>query len=344
MKECHTLTFNLLNKKRSDSILIDHLGLIWLLIIAFGLLMYVILDGFAIGVGIIFPVLNDHEKDLAISTLLPTWDGNQTWLVFSLAVFYGMFPIGFAFLFSKIYLPAIFLALMLLFRGICFEFRLKSTKGVKNWDKLFFIASFFIACIHGYLAGQLIIGYSSEHYSNGLFFKICTSFVLVIGYIVLGSTRLILKTQESLLKKAYSISRIFILFLIIGMIIIVIMTSIYRSIPNWNSEKFVILTLLLSLTTIGFLLVIIVLYRKNSSHLLPYWLTVIIFIFTYISMLIYIFPYIVPYELTFDQAKANDTTLMFTLIPAAFMIPLLLIYTSYAYYIFRGKVKEKIKY
>ena len=83
------------------------LGLIWLAIIAFGLLLYVILDGFALGIGIIFPFLNTEQKDIATSVLLPTWDGNQTWLVFSLACFYGMFPIAFAYIFPKIYMPAV---------------------------------------------------------------------------------------------------------------------------------------------------------------------------------------------------------------------------------------------
>jgi cytochrome d ubiquinol oxidase subunit II len=107
------------------------LGLIWLGIIAFSLLLYVILDGFALGVAILFPFLNSNQRDIATSVLLPTWDGNQTWLVLSLACFYGMFPIAFAFIFPKIYMSAVLLVVMILLRGICFEFRLKaSAKGI----------------------------------------------------------------------------------------------------------------------------------------------------------------------------------------------------------------------
>lgn len=320
----------------------DWLAITWLLIIAFTLLLYVVLDGFTLGIGMLFPWLNDHEKDLAISAILPTWDGNQTWLVFSLAAFYGMFPIAFAWLFPKIYLPAILLALMLLFRGICFEFRLKSKKGIKNWDRLFTFSSFVIALIHGYLVGQLVIGYDVVHYADGLIFKLITAIVLACGYMLLGSTRLILKSENALYKKAQKLSVYLLIILFIGMILIGILTLSYRHIPFLGIPKFVALSLLLSLTIIGFALLPKAIFAKK--HYFAYWLSVFIFIFTYLSMLVFIFPYIVPYQLTYMQAKAADVTLIFTLVAAVFMIPLLLLYTSYAYYIFRGKTKEKLRY
>ncbi|WP_440651659.1 cytochrome d ubiquinol oxidase subunit II [Cysteiniphilum sp. 19S12-1] len=319
----------------------DYLGLSWLLIIGFGLLMYVILDGFTLGIGVLLPMFNSDEKDIAISILLPTWDGNQTWLVFSLAAFYGMFPIAFAFLFPKIYLPAILLALMLLFRGICFEFRLKSKKGIKNWDRLFFVSSLIIAFIHGYLVGQLVVGYSEAHYLDGVAFKLTTGITLTIGYMLLGACRLILKTESNLLIKAQKSATILALLLMVMMLIVGIETIVHHKI-NLLSGKIILLVLMLSLTLVTF--IILFFSIRTAKHYFPYLLSVIIFALTYVSMLIYIFPYIVPYELTYTQAKASDTTLSFTLIPAAFMIPLLLIYTSYAYYIFRGKTSEKLKY
>ncbi|WP_299005984.1 cytochrome d ubiquinol oxidase subunit II [uncultured Shewanella sp.] len=319
----------------------DYLGLSWLLIIGFGLLMYVILDGFTLGVGGLFPFFNHDQKDIAISVLLPTWDGNQTWLVFSLAAFYGMFPIGFAFLFPKIYLPAIILALMLLFRGICFEFRLKSTKGIQNWDRLFFISSLMIALIHGYLVGQLVVGYANAHYLDGLVFKITSAITLAIGYMLLGACRLILKTEGDLLKKAQDLAMVLAIILLIMMLVLGLQTEMHKSLALF-SVKMVLLILLLSLTLVNFIILFFII--RGERHYLPYLFSVFIFILTYLSMFIYIFPYIVPYELTYEQAKASNMTLSFTLIPAAFMIPLLLIYTSYAYYIFRGKTKEKLKY
>lgn len=320
----------------------EHLALIWLFIIAFTFLLYVILDGFTLGIGMLFPWLNEDERDIAVSSILPTWDGNQTWLVFSLAALYGMFPIAFAFLLPKIYLPALLLALMLLFRGICFEFRLKSTDGIKNWDRLFVLSSFVITFIHGYLAGQLIIGYHLAHYESGLLFKCVTGLVLVLGYMLLGATRLIIKTEGDLLVKVRKASLIIMQLLLAGMVLVGLLTFFYQSLPNWDSHKFTLLAIFAFFVIVGF--AILPKAIKSAKHFYAYWISVGIFICTYLSMLVYIFPYIIPYELTYEQAKASDMTLWFTLIGAIFMIPLLLLYTGYAYYIFRGKTKEKLHY
>lgn len=318
------------------------LGLIWLAIIAFALLLYVILDGFALGMGILFPLLDDHQKDIVTSILLPTWDGNQTWLVFALACFYGMFPIAFAYIFPKIYLSAILLVVMILLRGICFEFRLKSSqRGIKNWDKLFFVSSFIATFLQGYIVGELIVGFPHAHFYN-IGFSAVTGITLVFGYSLLGATRLILKTEGELFNKAKQFAKVYCLILAILMLIIGGMTPLYIKLPIDNFYKMAILIELFVLTIISFLLLITVIEAKN--HALPYWLAIVIFILTYISMLTLIFPYVIPYQITYTQAQASDTTLLFTLIPAIIMIPLLLLYTSYAYYIFRGKTKEKLSY
>ncbi|ALB01237.1 cytochrome C oxidase subunit II [Francisella persica ATCC VR-331] len=318
------------------------LGLIWLAIIAFALLLYVILDGFALGMGILFPLLDDHQKDIATSILLPTWDGNQTWLVFALACFYGMFPIAFAYIFPKIYLSAILLVVMILLRGICFEFRLKSSpKGIKNWDRLFFISSFIATFIQGYIVGELIVGFPHTHFYT-IGFSTVTGITLVFGYSLLGATRLILKTEGELFNKTKQFAKVCCLILAVLMLIIGVMTPLYIKLPLYNFYKIAILIELFVLTIISFLLLIKVIEARN--HALPYWLAVAIFILTYISMLTLIFPYVIPYQITYTQAQASDTTLLFTLIPAITMIPLLLLYTSYAYYIFRGKIKEKLSY
>ena len=320
----------------------EYLGLAWISIIAFTFFLYIVLDGFTLGIGMTFPFLTPHEKDIAISSILPTWDGNQTWLVFSLAALYGMFPIAFAFLLPKIYLPAILLAMMLLFRGICFEFRLKATKGIKNWDRLFCISSYVITFIHGYLAGQLIIGYKLVHYESGLGFKLITGLTLIIGYMLLGSTRLILKTESTLFIKAQKISAFLLRILPSGMLIIGILTFFYHDLPMWYTSKFFILAILAACLILLF--IILDKAIKSPRNFIAYWVTIGIFAASYFSMLVYIFPYIIPYELTYDQAKAGNMTLGFTFIIAIIMIPILLLYTSYAYYIFRGTTKKKLEY
>lgn len=126
------------------------------------------------------------------------------------------------------------------------------------------------------------------------------------------------------------------------MLLIGAITPIYTKLPLDSFYKMIVLGALFILTIISFLVLIKVVDSKN--HVLPYWSAVTIFVFTYASMLVLIFPYIIPYRITYSQAQASDTTLLFTLIPAVIMIPLLLLYTGYAYYIFRGKTKEKLSY
>lgn len=319
------------------------LGFIWLGIIAFSLLLYVILDGFALGVAILFPFLNQNQKDISISVLLPTWDGNQTWLVLSLACFYGMFPLAFSFIFPKIYVPAILLVMMILFRGICFEFRLKASEsGIKNWDRLFFISSICATFLQGFIVGGLIDGYPKDHMFYDVIFQIITGVTLVIGYALLGATRLILKTEGDLYTLAKKHARSLCRALAVLMLVIGLMSTLFISLPFNNLFKMITLGEFFVLTVICFYILWKVIDSKN--HALAYWLVVGIFVFTYLSMLTLMFPYIIPYNMTYIQAQASQTTLLFTLIPAIIMIPLLLLYTGYAYYVFRGKVKEKLGY
>lgn len=325
----------------------DKLALAWLCIIAFGFLMYVILDGFTLGIGMLMPFLPLKERNIASSSILPTWDGNQTWVVFSLAALYGMFPLAFAFLLPKIYLPAICLALFLLFRGICFEFRLKSYKGINNWDRLFGFSSLIIAFLHGYLVGQVIQGYSGYHFIEGINFKLLTGLTLCVGYLTLGAARLILKTEGSLRERSYKTCKQSLLFFVLFAILI-ILYSLY----SFHLDKFANnLTLeykLAPLTFIAFLwitaaaLTLWGLFKRNDY--LPYWSLVSIFVLTFVSLLIAIFPYIIPYELTYQAAAASRVTLHFTLYIAVIMIPVLLAYTGYAYYVFRGKTTENLEY
>ena len=320
----------------------DILALCWLLIIAFALLLYVVLDGFALGVGMLTPWLSRKQRDLAISVLLPTWDGNQTWLVFSLAAFYGMFPQAFAYIMPLIYLPALLLGLMLLFRGICFEFRLKSRQGVNNWDRLFTLSSLIIAFLHGFIVGQIIVGFGPESLHSGLALKILSGIVLCIGYMLLGSTRLMLKCEGDLRHKALDIARKTHILLIPGMLVLGVLTLFVNPVPSPGSLKFWLLALLLVITLLTVIGFRYTLYA--ARHDLPYLTSVFIFLWTYLSVLVYIYPYIVPYQLTYQEAGTASITLIFALIAAVIMIPLLLLYTSYAYYVFRGKIREKLSY
>lgn len=320
----------------------EWLALAWLGIIAFTFLLYIVLDGFTLGVGMYTPWMTREQRDLAVSAILPTWDGNQTWLVFSLAALYGMFPLAFAYILPKIYLPAILLAIMIVFRGICFEFRLKSIKGVDNWDRLFALSSWVIAFLHGYLAGQVVFGYADISIENGFFFKVTTGVALAFGYLLLGTTRLMLKTEGGFFDQVKHASQRVRLGLVGLTAIVIIMSALHKDFSHLTVAKSWIIG--------GLMVAVIALYigfrwsLNSRHHWLPYWNTVAIFILLFLSMVVYIFPYIVPFEMTYLEAAAAPMTLGFTFIIAVIMIPLLLFYTGYAYYIFRGKTREKLHY
>jgi cytochrome d ubiquinol oxidase subunit II len=326
------------------------LALIWLGIIAFCIIMYVILDGFTLGTGMLLPFLNDKERDIASSVILPTWDGNQTWLVLGMASLYGAFPLAFSILLPLFYLPLLLLVVSLLFRGAAFEFRLKAPEVKHRWEIIFVIASITATLIQGYIIGNFVEGFSlvngeysvASHFS---LFTFLTSVSLVTGYALLGTCRLILKTSGALQDKMYRIAKILSFFLMAAVIAVSLWTPfVYPLVKSrwFNTHYLPYLAILPSITAIAFLGLWWSLSRKKE--ILPYWLAVILFLCPYVGLMISIFPYIVPYHLTLWQAASDVSSLKFLLVGAVIMLPVLLAYTGYAYYIFRGKVNENIHY
>jgi cytochrome d ubiquinol oxidase subunit II len=320
------------------------LPLIWIGIIGFCVIMYVILDGFTLGTGLLLPVLNSHQRDIATSVILPTWDGNQTWLVLGMASLYGAFPLAFSILLPALYLPLLFMVVALLFRGVAFEFRLKSTINQHRWDWVFFLASVAVTFVQGSIVGNMVIGFGGAHdYVNS--FAILTGIGLVIAYMLLGATRLILKTEAQLQLKMYRVAKFAMLLTTVAFILVCILTpmlnmhnySLWLSYHNWP----MLFWLPLVMCALG-LSIWISLYRKN--HYLPYWLSVFFVLCPYIGFVVNIYPYVIPYTVTIWQAASPPSTLRFLLVGTSIMLPVLLIYTGYAYHIFRGKVNVTLHY
>lgn len=316
---------------------------LWITIIAFCLMMYVILDGFTLGTGMLLPIMHRDERDTAMSMLLPTWDGNQTWLVLAMASLYGAFPSAFSYLLPVLYVPIMLLVLALLFRGICFEFRLKSKQGIHRWDILFAIASLTATFIQGLIVGTAAQGFSAHGASlilNG--FSLLTGVALVIGYVILGATRLILKTTGTLRTRMYPLSGCLTVLLLLLVAVIAFQTpeTAFSEQAAQLHEAVVVASLVVLLLV--FLVFVAGLVKKQDN--LPYWCTVVMFVILYLTMCFSLYPYVVPYRMTIFQAASPDNTLIFLLVGALIMIPVLLFYTGYAYHVFRGKVKEKLEY
>jgi len=329
------------------------LALTWLLIIAFIIIMYILLDGFTLGVGLLFPfVKHDSDRDIMVTTVLPVWDGNETWLVFAGAALYGAFPLAFSTLFPIWYLPVMLLIFGLLLRGIAFEFRLKAYQTRYIWDWCLFGGSLMAVIAQGLIIGSFVNGFqfdpqTSEPVANQWisWFGIFCSMALVVAYALLGSARLIKKTSGILQEKFYTISAKLQWLLMLAVLFVGIYSPKESKLQMsyWFDLQhspwvFLFLVVMVSL----FIVHAIALKRRIEN--LPFLSLVLIFILAYLALVTSGLPYIVPNQITFMQAKADDGALLFMLVGAAILIPILLFYTAYAYKIFGGKTSEKIGY
>lgn len=332
----------------------DYLVVGWIGIIAFSLLMYVLLDGFTLGTGIILPFVGGkHQRSLLYSAILPTWDGNQTWLVLAGASLYGAFPLAFSMVLPTLYFPLFILLATLLFRGVVLEFRLKSHgPAIKRWDCLFVFSSIVATFVQGLIIGTFVKGFSGsvKHmiipaYNWLTPFSLFTGISLVFGYALLGATRMIIKTEGDLQHRLYLIARFALFFVWITLLIISLWTPFiddYTKERWFHAHHFALLALLPLITTLSLLTCLLGLFSKHEH--LPYWTAVLIFCCTYTGFGYSMWPYVVPHSVTIWQAASSHGSLVFMGVGACIMLPVLLFYTWYAYRIFKGKVTDVIEY
>lgn len=325
------------------------LALIWAGIIGFGIILYIILDGFDLGIGILSLFFrNEHDRDLMVSTILPTWDGNETWLVFGGAALYGAFPLAFSVMLPMLYIPILMMILALLFRGVAFEFRLKAIKTKFFWDICFFIGSLFATVAQGLVLGTFVQGFKAVDNSIPVWinpFAIACAIALIFGYALLGSNRLIIKTTGELQQKCFRISNVlqYLIFLFLVMVSVwspFLDPAIMR---RWFNPVYMPYLALLPLASVLLLAAHWYALRKRYEHL-PFVTSVGVFIVCYIGFIISCYPFIVPRNITYLQAASDVSSLRFMLIGACIMLPILLYYTFHSYQIFKGKVTEKIGY
>lgn len=322
----------------------------WYIIIGFCIIMYVLLDGFDLGIGIMFPFFNNKDQNIMMSSILPVWDGNQTWLVLGIASFYGAFPMAFSLVMPALYLPLLIMVIALLLRGITFEFRLKEKEHRWVWNYIFFLSSTIVTFSQGLLLGAFVEGFSfsADHH---LTLRILTPFnltcgvALLFGYILLGSTWTIAKTTGTIQQKMYRVA--FHCLWIVAFFLCVI--SLWSPFINeniwerWFAPEHFYKVLFLPCLTAAIIVYFAYRIRMQSEYLL-YWLAVSIFLCSYIGFGISTWPYIVPHYITMWQASAPPSSQLFMLIGTLLLLPILIGYTSYAYYIFREKVHDEIDY
>jgi cytochrome d ubiquinol oxidase subunit II len=330
----------------------EALAYAWIMIIGFCIIMYILLDGFDLGIGILFPFFrNSKDRNIMVSTVLPVWDGNQTWLVLGGASLYGAFPMAFSLLMPSLYLPMFVMVIGLLFRGITFEFRLKATRALRWWDLLFSLSSIVVTFTQGLVLGTFIKGYELSSDGTLLIYDLFTPFnvtcgvALLFGYALLGSTWIIAKTTENLQARMFKVARVCLAIVTVFLVVISLWTPFVDiSIREvWFNPDYIYKLAVLPLVT-GLLILSCVYCIYQRREYIIFWQSIGIFICSYIGFGISTLPYLIPHIITVTDAAAPPSSLLFMLFGALLLLPVLVGYTMYSYYIFRGKVTESIGY
>jgi cytochrome d ubiquinol oxidase subunit II len=323
------------------------LSFIWAGLIAFAVLAYVVLDGFDLGIGILFPFFPEtHDRNVMTNSIAPVWDGNETWLVLGGGGLMAVFPLAYATVLPALYIPIILMLLGLIFRGVAFEFRFRTVRWRGLWDWGFAVGSIVATAMQGMALGALIQGIRIENrqYAGGWWdwltpFSLTTAVGLLFGYALLGACWLNLKTHGELQAKARRIAMV----TAVGTLAFIGVVSLWTPFlePIYFQRWFAWPTAFFS-AFVPLLLAVcgVALWwgLTRDRHLLPFLAALGLFILSFAGIGISFFPYIVPGALTIAEAAAPDESLGFLLVGALFLIPIILAYTGYAYWVFRGKV------
>jgi cytochrome d ubiquinol oxidase subunit II len=336
------------------------LALFYFLLLGFAILMYVLLDGFDLGIGILYPWFNsDEEHDHMMRSVAHVWDGNETWLVFGGVILFGAFPAAYALLLSSLYLPIMLMLIGLIFRGVAFEYRFKSTTSKKWWSRAFSLGSTLAAFCQGLMLGALVQGVPADSISQSSLvlltpFTLLTGLAVVAGYALLACAYLVMKSRGAIQHKAAQRGRALVWVVMLAMAVVSLWTALSseqiwsRWFGGWHALALIPLPLLA-------LMAARLLYRdlgrvRKSHHQArdvvekhedrPFWLAVSLFVLAFMGLLVSLFPALLPGQLSYQQAVAPDASLWFMLPGVLIFVPLILAYTIWGYRIFAGKVED----
>jgi cytochrome d ubiquinol oxidase subunit II len=326
---------------------------VWTVILAIAVFMYVLLDGFDLGIGILFPLArNDDARTLMMNTIAPIWDGNETWLIMGGMGLLAAFPVAFAIIIPAVYFPILLMLLGLIFRGVAFEFRLKKTSHRTFWDKGFFMGSTVATFFQGVVLGMFVEGFrvTGREFSGTSFdwvsaFPLATGVGLVFGYALLGATWLVMKTEGEIQQRARRHATI----ALIGVLAFIGMVSVWtplmheRVAERWFSAPNIYGFAIVPLVTAAIAWITWRALRRDAD-LVPFIGAMGLFVMCYLGLAISLFPYIVPYAFTLWDAAAVPSTQAFLLIGTLFLLPIIFMYLGWSYYVFRGKVTADVGY
>ncbi|HGY9627795.1 cytochrome d ubiquinol oxidase subunit II [Pseudomonas juntendi] len=330
------------------------LPLIWAVIIIFGVMMYVVMDGFDLGIGMLFPfVKGERDRDVMMNTVAPVWDGNETWLVLGGAGLFGAFPMAYSVVLEALYLPLILMLVGLIFRGVAFEFRFKATAEKRHiWDKAFIWGSLVATFFQGVALGAFIEGFKvvDRHYAGGTLdwltpFSLFCGVGLIVAYTLLGCTWLIMKTEGPLQQQMHDLGKplALVLLAVIGIVSLWTPLAYPQIADRWFSMPnliwFMPVPILVLVTFYGLLRAV-----ARNAHYTPFLLTLVLIFLGYSGLGISLWPNIIPPSISIWDAAAPPQSQGFMLVGTLFILPFILGYTFWSYYVFRGKVTHEHGY
>lgn len=330
------------------------LPLIWYALIAISIFLYVLLDGFDLGIGILFPFApSDQSRDIMMNSVAPIWDGNETWLVLGGGGLLAAFPLAYSVLMPALYIPVIIMLLGLIFRGVAFEFRFKATGPSRRiWDYSFHIGSLVATVMQGMILGAFVQGVevSGRSFAGGAFdwlnaYSVMTGVALIFGNALLGSTWLVMKTdgitQQWARRCASYVLGYVGLFLGIVSLSMPLMNADIKEL--WFSMPNILWLQPIPLIT---LVLFIIIWRDlhTGKEYRPFFMSIGIFLMGYLGLGVSLWPWLVPFQITFREAAAAPTSQSLMLVGALIALPVVIAYTSYCYYVFRGKTSHETMY
>lgn len=330
-----------------------YLPVIWAGLIGTAVMLYVVLDGFDLGIAILFTTTRDEsERDQMMNSVAPFWDGNETWLVLGGGGLWVAFPYAYAIIMPAFYIPVILMLLALIFRGVAFEFRWVAKPHHRVWDFAFWAGSTVAAFAQGLILGGLLQGVKvvDKQFAGGPFdwltpFTLMCGVGVVIGYATLGATWLVYKTEGPVAERARRQART----LLLGLLAFAVLVSAWTPYahPRIAERWFTLSNLMLlwpfpALTAFcGYM----AWKRLHGAHeFTPFAFTIAIFLLCFLGLAISNYPYLVPPDLTIWDTAAAPASHVFVLIGVTFLLPMILFYTAFVYWTFRGKVKADAGY
>jgi cytochrome d ubiquinol oxidase subunit II len=321
---------------------------IWIALLCLAVILYVVLDGFGLGIALLFPFMqSDDERGQLIESIAPVWDANQTWLVFGGGGLFVAFPLLYGVLFSALYIPLFTLVYGLIFRGVSFEFR-ANADSKKLWDHAFFWGSLVAVFAQGLTLGGVLSGVQTagNNFGGGAFdwltlFSLAAAGGLIAGYLLLGSTYLIIKTSGPVRDRAYQYAQRAAPVVLTFQILMIAWTPFHypEALSKWLSAprmyfiwSFPVLTLISYYAIFAGL--------RSRRELAPFVWSVVFFLAGFLGLVVTIYPHALPPAVTFTDAAAEPATLRLALWGAAITLPVVLGYTIYSYRVFRGKAGD----